>query len=93
VSSNAGFVELNLSPLGYVVEVRIFLLVLVSFTLGVATSKILTYLDRFFALIDLSDFLYRRKIKVLEKKITELKNNRVKYENNKLEIKNDSNKE
>ncbi|MDR2778062.1 MAG: lipopolysaccharide assembly protein LapA domain-containing protein [Rickettsiales bacterium] len=88
-SNNTGFVEVNLSPFGYLVEIRLFLLVLTSFVLGMVATMISAYLRRFLGFLSFSDFFYRRKVRILEKKIKEFKSNSVKIEDNKSEVEND----
>jgi hypothetical protein len=54
-------------------------------------TMILTCLRRLFGFIDFNDFFYRRKIRNLERRIKEFKNNRI--DDNKFEIKNDDKKD
>lgn len=84
VSNNSNFVRLNLSPFEYVLEIRVFLLILISFAFGVIMTALFNYICN---MLNFKTFFYVRKTKVLEK---ELKNMKNKYK--KLELKNEATK-
>ncbi|MDR3079009.1 MAG: hypothetical protein LBU15_03145 [Rickettsiales bacterium] len=71
--NNADFVKLNLSPLNYVVEVRLFLLLLMACSGGSLVTIFFGHLCRFFSLFDLGRFYSSRRIRTLENELRKLR--------------------
>lgn len=73
VSNNLEFVHLNLSPFDYVVEARVFLLILISFAVGVILTACIGYVGSMF---NFKIFFLTKKSRILER---QLRNIRKKY--------------
>ncbi|MDR2777604.1 MAG: lipopolysaccharide assembly protein LapA domain-containing protein [Rickettsiales bacterium] len=72
--NNADFVKLNLSPFGYIVEIRLFLLMLFSFITGSLLTALFGRIRRLFNVFDLKKLYSSRKIRTLENELRKLKN-------------------
>ncbi|MDR1494467.1 MAG: hypothetical protein LBI29_00320 [Rickettsiales bacterium] len=70
--NNADFVKLNLSPLNYVLEVRLFMLMLLSGFLGSLLALFFSHIRRFFSLFDFGRMYSLRRIRVLENELKKL---------------------
>jgi uncharacterized membrane protein YciS (DUF1049 family) len=69
---NGDFVSVNLAPLGYQLDIRIFSLVLMVFAMGFLTAIGVHQIKRLGRLLQLKKLYQHRKIEMLEKKLKNL---------------------
>ena len=81
MSNNSDFVRINLAPFDYILEIKLYLVVMLSFILGIFVVILFNFITGFFGL---KEFLSRFRKKRLEKEISKLK-----ARNNQLENEND----
>lgn len=80
MSNNSDFVRINLAPFDYMLEMKLYLVVILSFVLGIFATILFNFITSFFGL---KEFLYHFKNKRMEKEINKLKarNNQLESEN------------
>jgi uncharacterized integral membrane protein len=71
--NNSDFVKLNLSPFNYVVEIRLFLLMLVSFILGSVLTVLFGHIQRLLGVFDLKRLYSSGRIRRLENELNRLR--------------------
>lgn len=81
MSNNSDFVKINLAPFDYILEIKLYLVVMLSFILGIFVVILFNFITGFFGL---KEFLSYFRKKRLEKEI-----NKLKARNNQLENEND----
>jgi uncharacterized integral membrane protein len=71
--NNSDFVKLNLSPLGYVMEIRLFLLMMCSLAMGSLLTVLFGHVCRLFDFLNLKKLYNSRRIGALENELKKLR--------------------
>ncbi len=70
MSNNSDFVRVNLAPFDYILEIKLFLLIIISFVLGILAMILFNLIASLFGLKEIFSYFKRKK---MEKEINKLK--------------------
>lgn len=81
MSNNSDFVRINLAPFDYVLEMKLYLVVTLSFVFGIFATILFNFITSFFGLMEFLSYFRKKK---MEREINKLKarNNQLENENN-----------